>query len=152
MKHNQLSYCKSCQVLRPPRAFHCRTCGVCVEVHDHHCPWVGTCVGRRNVRYFISFLFCAAFHGLLTMILTLIIKLTDPSSKSFLQRDSYNEVTFNWSVRNFLISYGFIIFVLLFTFGMFQIFTLSIYNITSNEDLRHRWNGHPKNSKSVTIF
>ena len=47
-KRRQLSYCETCQHLRPPRAFHCSRCGVCVEMHDHHCPWVGICIGYRN--------------------------------------------------------------------------------------------------------
>ena len=62
-KHNKLSYCQTCKILRPPRSFHCSSCGVCVEVHDHHCPWVGNCVGHRNIRYFIGFLFWTAFHA-----------------------------------------------------------------------------------------
>ena len=26
-----LSFCTTCMIVRPPRAFHCSTCGVCVE-------------------------------------------------------------------------------------------------------------------------
>jgi hypothetical protein len=62
----KLKYCKTCKVLfikhsfigemyRPPRTIHCDDCGVCIEKLDHHCPWVGTCVGKRNYRYFLSF-------------------------------------------------------------------------------------------------
>ena len=62
-KHNKLSYCQTCKILRPPRSFHCSSCGVCVEVHDHHCPWVGNCVGHRNIRYFIGFLLFTSLHA-----------------------------------------------------------------------------------------
>lgn len=67
-KHLKLSFCKTCEILRPPRAFHCATCEVCVEVHDHHCPWVGTCIGLRNSHLFIAFLISTAAHAGVTFI------------------------------------------------------------------------------------
>ena len=73
--YNTLSYCNTCQILRPPRSFHCGICGFCVEVHDHHCPWMGTCIGKRNTRYFILFLFYTGMHALLTFTLSLIFLL-----------------------------------------------------------------------------
>jgi hypothetical protein len=66
-KQNKLSYCNTCQFLRPPRSFHCSQCGVCIEVHDHHCPWVGTCIGYRNLSVFIAFLFWTAMHAIVTL-------------------------------------------------------------------------------------
>jgi len=68
-KHNKLSYCDTCNMLRPPRSFHCAQCGVCVEVHDHHCPWVGTCIGYRNMRQFLGFLWWTGILALVTAIL-----------------------------------------------------------------------------------
>ena len=66
-----LSHCRTCRIIRPPRAFHCSRCDVCVEVHDHHCPWMGTCIGLRNTRFFVLFLFNASLICLFTFILAL---------------------------------------------------------------------------------
>jgi len=74
-RHNKLSYCSTCKILRPPRSFHCSTCAMCVEVHDHHCPWVGTCIGYRNIKYFLSFLFMTGFHALISFGIISLIKL-----------------------------------------------------------------------------
>ena len=89
-KHNKLSYCKSCALLRPPRSFHCKTCGVCIEMHDHHCPWVGTCVGHRNIRFFIGFLFSTAFHGFNTMCISMTAKLSSPNPLKMISKDQDN--------------------------------------------------------------
>ena len=48
-------YCKTCTIWRPPRCHHCRVCDNCVDTQDHHCVWLNNCVGRRNYRYFFSF-------------------------------------------------------------------------------------------------
>lgn len=67
--YKMLSFCKTCQIYRPPRSFHCSICGFCVEVHDHHCPWMGTCIGKRNTRYFVLFLFYTGLHAFITCCL-----------------------------------------------------------------------------------
>lgn len=50
-----VKYCKTCNIWRPPRTYHCRVCDNCVETLDHHCVWLNNCVGRRNYRYFFTF-------------------------------------------------------------------------------------------------
>lgn len=56
-------YCKSCAIWRPPRAHHCRICDNCVETQDHHCVWLNNCVGRRNYRYFFTFVSSGTLIG-----------------------------------------------------------------------------------------
>jgi hypothetical protein len=67
--NNKLSFCDTCNIVRPPRAFHCSYCDFCIEIHDHHCPWMGTCIGLRNLRYFIAFLFRAATLALFACLI-----------------------------------------------------------------------------------
>ncbi len=49
-------FCKTCNIWRPPRTHHCRICDNCIETADHHCVWINNCVGRRNYRFFFTFL------------------------------------------------------------------------------------------------
>ncbi|KAM4065344.1 DHHC palmitoyltransferase domain-containing protein [Hirsutella rhossiliensis] len=56
-----VKHCRTCNIWRPPRAHHCRLCDNCIETHDHHCVWLNNCVGKRNYRYFFTFVTSATF-------------------------------------------------------------------------------------------
>ncbi|KAL1301508.1 hypothetical protein AAFC00_005751 [Neodothiora populina] len=58
-----IKFCKSCNIWRPPRAHHCRVCDACIETQDHHCVWLNNCVGRRNYRYFFTFVASGTILG-----------------------------------------------------------------------------------------
>jgi palmitoyltransferase ZDHHC9/14/18 len=62
----KMKYCKTCDIIRPPRTVHCGLCNSCIERLDHHCPWLGTCVGKRNYKYFITFV---------TLVAVIIVKI-----------------------------------------------------------------------------
>lgn len=64
-------YCKSCNIWRPPRAHHCRVCDACIETQDHHCVWLNNCVGRRNYRYFFSYIATGTLLALLLIAFSL---------------------------------------------------------------------------------
>ncbi|KEQ89094.1 zf-DHHC-domain-containing protein [Aureobasidium pullulans EXF-150] len=66
-----IKFCKSCNIWRPPRAHHCRICDSCIETQDHHCVWLNNCVGRRNYRYFLTFVASGTVLGLFLLAASL---------------------------------------------------------------------------------
>ncbi|XP_047516106.1 probable palmitoyltransferase ZDHHC24 [Pieris napi] len=50
------SYCDTCKIIRPAKAWHCKLCNVCILRRDHHCFFLSRCIGLYNQRYFILYL------------------------------------------------------------------------------------------------
>lgn len=91
-----VKYCKTCNIWRPPRCYHCRVCDNCVETLDHHCVWLNNCVGRRNYRYFFSFVASGTVLSLLLALGSLgqVIAYSNQERVSFTTAMDANRVPF----------------------------------------------------------
>ena len=49
---------------KPPKASHCMWCNNCVIGFDHHCNLLNNCIGKRNIRYFATFVLISYICGL----------------------------------------------------------------------------------------
>ncbi|EGS22756.1 palmitoyltransferase-like protein [Thermochaetoides thermophila DSM 1495] len=97
-------FCKTCNIWRPPRAHHCRLCDNCVETQDHHCVWLNNCVGRRNYRYFFTFVASAAVLGLY---------LSGASLAQILVYQRREDISFGSSINHFRVPFAMVIYGIL---------------------------------------
>jgi palmitoyltransferase ZDHHC9/14/18 len=113
-------YCKSCNVWRPPRAHHCRVCDNCVETQDHHCVWLNNCIGRRNYRYFFTFVTSATLLGIYLLAASLV---------HILEWRSQNGTSFGAAVSKWRVPFAMCIYAVLATpyplsLGLYHVFLM----------------------------
>ena len=94
-------YCKTCNIWRPPRCHHCRICDNCIETQDHHCVWLNNCVGRRNYRYFFTFVSSATVLSLF---------LTFASLGHCLRYQSLEDVSFHQSINKWRVPFAMVLY------------------------------------------
>lgn len=99
---------------------------------------MGTCVGKRNLKYFISFLFMTAIHAFITATICIIYYLRVTSL--------IEEKDFDRNLERMMgmlsIGVGLYAAIIGFTLLLFGMYTsyLAMDNVTSNESIRSRWN------------
>jgi palmitoyltransferase ZDHHC9/14/18 len=99
-------YCKTCNIWRPPRGHHCRVCDNCIETQDHHCVWINNCVGRRNYRYFFTFLTSCTLLGIFVLAANLA---------QIIVYKNQQHISFGASISHFRVPFAMVIYAVLAT-------------------------------------
>ncbi|KAI9737964.1 MAG: Eukaryotic peptide chain release factor GTP-binding subunit [Cirrosporium novae-zelandiae] len=126
-------YCKTCNIWRPPRCYHCRVCDNCVETQDHHCVWLNNCVGRRNYRYFFTFVSSATILGLF---------LLGASLGHILAYASKHNISFGDSIRHLQVPFAMFIYGILSSPYPASLWAYHLFLTGRGETTREYLNSH----------
>lgn len=128
-----IKYCKTCNIWRPPRGHHCRVCDNCIETHDHHCVWLNNCVGRRNYRYFFSFVTFGTLMGLYLFAASLA---------QILVYMTRQHISFGTAVSHFRVPFAMCIYALLAVPYPLALMCYHIFLMARGETTREYLNSH----------
>lgn len=126
-------YCKTCNIWRPPRGHHCRVCDNCIETQDHHCVWLNNCVGRRNYRYFFTFVTTCTLLGLY---------LLGASLAQVLVYMNQQHISFGASISHFRVPFAMVIYGLLATPYPAALMVYHLFLMGRGETTREYLNSH----------
>lgn len=126
-------YCKTCNIWRPPRCHHCRICDSCIETQDHHCVWINNCVGRRNYRYFFTFVSSGTLLG---------VFLTFASLGHCLRYQTEQRMSFSDSIHKWRVPFAMFIYGLLATPYPACLWGYHLWLIARGETTREYLNSH----------
>ncbi|KAJ3178275.1 hypothetical protein HDU85_005272 [Gaertneriomyces sp. JEL0708] len=130
-----LKFCITCQLWRTPRTSHCSTCDRCVENHDHHCPWIANCVGKRNYRYFYTFICACSILSIYIFAFSLIglLRISRATNRGFGHAITQRPVNFALMLYSVLIGWSVV--------GMSCYHCwITCEGITTHEQLKQRFN------------
>lgn len=126
-------YCKTCNIWRPPRCHHCRICDNCIETQDHHCVWVNNCIGRRNYRYFFTFV---------TTLTLLGLYLFGVSLAQVLVYMNQQHISFGASISHFRVPFAMVIYAFLATPYPAALMVYHLFLMGRGETTREYLNSH----------
>lgn len=128
-----VKYCKTCNIWRPPRAHHCRICDNCIETQDHHCVWINNCVGRRNYRYFFTFVTATAVLSLYLFATSLAQVLV------YMHRQ---HISFGASINHFRVPFAMVIYGILGASYPAALMGYHLFLVGRGETTREYLNSH----------
>lgn len=128
-----VKHCRTCNIWRPPRAHHCRLCDNCIETHDHHCVWLNNCVGKRNYRYFFTFVTSATILAAYLIGTSLLQMLTYKNREG---------VSFTKTMQHFPVPFALIILGFIFFLYPAALMGYHIFLTARGETTREYMNSH----------
>ncbi|TGZ78001.1 zf-DHHC-domain-containing protein [Ascodesmis nigricans] len=128
-----VKYCRTCRIWRPPRCHHCKVCDSCIETADHHCVWLNNCVGRRNYRYFFTFIITA------TLLATYLVVLSAVHLEKY--SNAY-DISFNQAIKRQRVPFAMMIYGILAAPYPIALVGYHIFLIARGETTREYLHGH----------
>jgi len=127
--------CRKCGIIRPLRSHHCSVCETCIDKLDHHCYFLNNCVGRKNYKFFLSYLFLSMINSLYMLTLGIYqFYLFKEKEKEKIQNNMNGIEIYIGFLLNFPLKIVFLLFITFPTFiGTFYLLMYHFFLIYKNQ-------------------